>query len=131
MLLVQTYNAIRHCILLAGTPSVTNTLNLINSTALSPWKQEDLLPWDDDYDISSRYQSVATKRSAGSLCNINSNNYHTAHECKFINSAEFDSLFSLQSCMYRALALPQPYYLLYTYMNFGFRLVHFPDVSSS
>uniref|UniRef100_F6V8T1 Uncharacterized protein n=1 Tax=Ciona intestinalis TaxID=7719 RepID=F6V8T1_CIOIN len=58
---------------------ITSTLNLINTTALSPWQphEEDKLPWDDvdDY-VNSHYgnRTAASKRSAGSLCNINKYN---------------------------------------------------------
>jgi len=48
---------------------ITSTLNLINTTALSPWQQHDPLPWEDDYDLTN-HATAATKRSAGSLFNI-------------------------------------------------------------
>nr|CAB3262270.1 uncharacterized protein LOC100179174 [Phallusia mammillata] len=53
---------------------VASTLNLINTTSLSPWKHHERLPWDEDYGLQcgSGTQSAAAKRSAGSLCNISS-----------------------------------------------------------
>lgn len=57
-------------LILVYTAHITSTLNLINTTSLSPWKGDDLLPWDDDFDLTKDLSSAASKRSAGSLCNI-------------------------------------------------------------
>ncbi|XP_076812869.1 uncharacterized protein LOC143459540 [Clavelina lepadiformis] len=58
--------------------SITSTLNLINTTALSPWQQDDKLPWDVDYDgpYACEHPTAAAKRSAGSLCNIHFSERH-------------------------------------------------------